>query len=335
MGIERVAPVSNYFIDLSARVDLPDPRLPRAFNSWIQFSQNNSQQIEKIGLLQPKEVVSLAHELWGAISKAIGVEAFTAPFSSISEDKLVQLTDSVAGMGNRIIFMKHGEQSPPEWIYSLTNPALQKIRMMRNPFNKQDFLTNNGLVDVFVTALALLHVQMATGKRVRIFSSENLRAKEAAYAISTIISGSTVSTLEGLNCITYKDEIDQPPITEEDLLNDLPLGIMPWNPELVDKLCKRPKSGMSQSESIINTIDSLVEYSDRKNGNKLAIVLTHNQQIAEVLRVAGKLDDPSVRFPELTMVVLKDKQEPIILQKGVLSEAVYRQQTSVRGMKEY
>lgn len=333
MGIERVVPVSNYFIDLSARVDLPDPRLPRAFNSWIQFSQNHGQQIEKIGLLKPQEVVFLAQELSSSISNAIGIGVPSGSLSPVSEQKIVQLTDRISGTGNRIIFMRHGEQSPPEWIFSLTNPALQKIRMMRNPFNMQDLLTNNGLVDVFVTALALLHVQSTTGKRTRIFSSENLRAKEAAYIISTVISGSTVSALEGLNCITYKDEIDQPPVTEEDLLTDLPLGMMPWNPQLVDKLCKRPKSGLSQSESIINTIGSLVEYSDRKNGNKLAIVLTHNQQIAEVLREAGKLDDPAVRFPELTMVVLKDKQEPIILQKGVLSEAVYRQQTSVRGMR--
>ncbi|MBI4035572.1 hypothetical protein HY383_01360 [Candidatus Daviesbacteria bacterium] len=321
MGKEQGTPVSGSIIDLPPIADLHDPRLPRVFKGWTDFSLNHAQQLSKIGTAQPGQVASLAQELSNTISKVIGVENERSSFSSISEEKVVQLTDIVSGEGNRIIFMRHGEQSPPEWITSLTDPALRKIRMMRDPFNKQDLLTNNGLVDVFVTALALLHVQVLTGRRARIFSSENLRAKEAAYIISTVISGSSVSTLEGLNSITYKDEIDQPSVTEEDLLTDLPSGMMPWDPQLVDKLCKRPKSGMSQSEAIINTIGGLVEYANRKNGNKLAIVVTHSQQIAEVLKETGKLDDPAKRFPELTMMVVRNGNLTI-LSTGVLEKIV-------------
>lgn len=321
MGKEQDTRVSSSVIDLPsiAIADLHDPRLPRAFRGWTDFCLNHT-QLSEIGVMQPRQVVSLAQELSSTINKAIGIRSEGSDVSPISEEKVVHLTDIISGVGNRVIFMRHGEQSPPEWVSSLADSALQKIRMMRNPFNRQDLLTNDSLVDVFVTALALLHVQVLTGKRTRILSSENLRAKEAAYIISTVISGSSVATLEGLNCIIYKDEIDQPPVTEEDLLTDLPSGTMPWNPQLVDKLCKRPKSGLSQSETIINTIGNLVDYGDRKNGNKLAIVLTHNQQIAEVLREAGKLDDPSLRFPELTMVVAKKANELFILRRGVLSE---------------
>lgn len=93
--------------------------------------------------------------------------------------------------------------------------------------------------------------------------------------------------------------------------------MMPWNPQLVDKLCKRPKSGLSQSESIINTMGGLVDYADRKNGNKLAIVVTHTQQIAEVLREIGKLDDPAIRFSELSMLVLRNSGLSIF-HRGVL-----------------
>lgn len=323
MGKEQGTPVSSSIIDLPPIADLTDPRLPRAFKGWTQFRLNHAQQIEEIGLIQPAEVVSLARELSSTIGKAIGVGTEKGDFSAISEEKVLQLTNIVSGEGNRVIFMRHGEQSPPEWIFTLTDPVLQKIRMMRDPFNRQDLLTNSSLVDVFVTALALLHVQVLTGRRTRIFSSENLRAREAAYIISTVISSSAISTLEGLNCITYKDEVDQPPVTEEDLLTDLPLGTMPWNPQLVDKLCKRPKSGLSQSEAIINTMEGLVEYADRKNGNKLAVVLTHNQQIAEVLRGVGKLDDPAIRFPELTMVVLNNNGLAVF-PKGVLGEVALR-----------
>lgn len=320
MGIEQGTPVSRSIIELPRIADLPDPRLPRAFNSWIRFSQEHSQQIEGIGLLQPAEVVSLAGELSSEISRAIGTERGST--GSISEEKLVQLANVVEGKGNRVIFMRHGEQSPPEWVSSLASPALRKIRMMQDPFNRKDLLTNNGLVDVFATALALLYVQATTGRRTRIFSSENFRAKEAAYIISVVMSGSTVSTLEGLNCVTYKDETDQPPVTEEDLLIDLPSGMMPWNPQLVDRLCKRPKSGISPSQSIIDTVSSLVDYADRKNGNKLAIVLTHNQQIAEVLRQTGGLDDPTIRFPELSMIAVRNMNDLIILHRGILSEAL-------------
>lgn len=319
MGKEQGTPVSDSIIDLPPIADLTDPRLPRAFKGWTQFSQNHSQQIEKISSLQSAEVVSLARELSSTISKVIGVGTERSSINPISEEKILQLTDIISGVGNRVIFMRHGEQSPPEWISSLADPALQKIRMMREPFNRQDLLTNNSLVDVFVTALALLHVRVLTGKRTRIFSSENLRAKEAAYIISTVISGFSIATLEGLSCITYKDEIDQPPVTEEDLLTDLPSGMMPWNPQLVDKLCKRPKSGLSQSEAIINTMGGLVEYAYRKNGNKLAIALTHSQQIAEVLRQTGGLDDPAIRFPELSMIVVSELPDQVqIFPRGVL-----------------
>lgn len=322
MGKEQGTPVSDFIIDLPPIADLHDPRLPRAFRGWTDFCLNHAQQLSEIGVMQPRQVVSLAQELSSTISKAIGIGSERSGFSPISEEKVVHLTDIISGVGNRIIFMRHGEQSPPEWVSSLADPALQKIRMMRDPFNRQDLLTNSSLIDVFVTALALRYVQALTGKRTRIFSSENLRAKEAAYIISTVISGSAVPTLEGLNCIIYKDEIDQPPVTEEDLLTDLPSGMMPWNPQLVDKLCKRPKSGISQSEVIINTMGVLVDYADRKNGNKLAIVLTHSQQIAEVLRQTRGLEDPAIRFPELSMIVVRNMSDLIILHRGILSEAL-------------
>lgn len=319
MGIEQGTPVSDFDIDLFLNKDLTDPRLPRAFKGWNQFSQHHHQQIERIGTLHPVEVISLSKELAGTIGKTIGIDAESYKLS-LSEKKIVKLIDVISGHGNRVIFMRHPEQSPPEWISSLSNPALRKIRMMQDPFNRQDLLSNNGLVDVFVTALALLHVRDATGKTTRIFSSENLRAKEAAYIFSIVIPGSGLATLEGLNCITYKNEMDQPPMTDEDLLADLPSGMMPWNPDLVDRLCKRPKSGMSPSEAIISTIGGLVDYGDRKNGNKMAIALTHNQQIAEVLRATGKLDDPSARFPELTMFVPARVGGLTIFRKGVLAE---------------
>ncbi len=318
MGIEQGTPASGSIIELPPIADLTDPRLPRAFNSWIQFSQGRCQQVGRIDLLQPAEVVSLAGELSNTISRAIGVDRNSS--GSISEDKLVQLVDIVSGTGNRVIFMRHGEQSPPEWVSSLVNPALRKIRMMQDPFNRQDLLTNNGLVDVFVTALALLYVQASTGRRTRIFSSENLRAKEAAYIISVVMSSSRVSMLEGLNCITYRDETDDPPLAIEQLLEELPSGAIPWNPKLIDRLCKKNKSGLGYSEVIISAIKDLIEKSKNK-GNDSFLVLTHTQQLAEVLRLKGGLVDPFMRFPELTMLILGENNL-YISSRGILPETI-------------
>lgn len=319
MGKEQGTDVSGSIIDTPPIADLTDPRLPRTFKAWNHFKNTHIVQIERIGSLKAKEVVILAEDLSATMSEVIGIGNETTKFTPASEERIVRLKEIISGEGNRVIFMRHGEQSPPEWISSLPNPALRKIRMMQDPFNRQDLLTNNGLVDVFVTGLVLLFVSKAAGKRTRIFSSENLRAKEVAYIFSTIIPASGLSTLEGLSCITYKDEAEQPPVSEEMLLTDLPSGLMPWEPNLVDALCKRPKSGINPSELIISTISGFIDYGKRGNGNKIAVILTHNQQIAEVLRESDKLGDPSVRFPELTMLV-SSKGNLTILPKGVLGE---------------
>lgn len=56
MGQERDTAVSGSEIDLLHRLDLPDPRLSRAFKGWISFSSNNIPQLTRIGLLETKEI---------------------------------------------------------------------------------------------------------------------------------------------------------------------------------------------------------------------------------------------------------------------------------------
>lgn len=136
--------------------------------------------------------------------------------------------------------------------------------------------------------------------------------------ISLIVEGSTFITNDGLNCITYKDERDEPPAIVEDIFIDLPTGHMPWNPELIDKWCKSSKNGTRQSDTIQNTIKGLIEQRDTTEGENLFLVLTHTQQLAEVLRLRGRLENPSMRFPELTMVILGDKG-CFILNQGIFS----------------
>lgn len=120
-------------------------------------------------------VADFATSLSGSILKALGIESSLG--TQVSPSKILSLKEAVSQEGSSVVFMRHGEQSPPEWIFSIPNPSLRKIRMMQDPFNKQDLLTNQGLADAFATGLTLLHVSKATGKNVRVISSENSRAK--------------------------------------------------------------------------------------------------------------------------------------------------------------
>lgn len=283
-----------------------DLRLPRAFKAWTDFKTDHLQQIGRIGTLPLVEVVSLADTL--SIS------------THIDKEKVAQLKEFISGDGNRIVFMRHGEHGSPEWISSIPDPALRKIRMMQNPLNREDSLTNKGLVDVFGTAFILLYIQEVIGKKVSVLSSENRRAKEAAEIIATVIPNTTFSTQEGLNCIIYRDENDNPPVTLEQLLEDLPSGTMPWNFELVDKWCRATRSGVKQSEAIVKTVEDLVKRGTLQEGNDLFVVLTHTQQLAEVLREVDKLQNPDIRFPELTMIAVRNASDLIIFPRGVLSK---------------
>lgn len=316
MGIGQGTPVADSSIELpSNNIDLPDLRLPRALKAWNGFRNLHFQQITSIGTLQPGEIALLAQSLSGTVNESIN--AGIVPIDHASAEKIALLKDTLKGGGNRAIFMRHGEQSPPEWISAIADPCIRKIRMMQNPFNREDLLTNKGLVNVFVTAFGLLYITQAIGKNFHVLSSENSRAKEVARIISTVVPGTTLSVLCGLTCITYKDERDNPPATIEELLEDIPSGFMPWNPELIDKWCKVPRGVIKQSEVIIKTVAGLIKKGTAEDGDNLFLILTHTQQLAEVLRLRGRLEDPSIRFPELTMLVLRGINDCLIFERGI------------------
>lgn len=320
MGIEQGTSVLDSSVKLPLNTDLIDPRLPRAFKSWTTFRTDYDQQITRIGALSLEEVASLADTLSSSISQAISIENGDDPTICISKEKVTKLNNFISGDGDRIVFMRHGEQSSPEWISSISDPVLRKIRMMQDPFNHEDLLTNKGLVDVFTTAFILLYVKEVTGRQIHVLSSEHNRALEVAEIISVVIPDSTCTTSEGLSCITYRDERDEPPVDMDELLKDIPAGFMPWDSRLVDKWCKTTPSGIRQSEAIINTVKDLVKNGTKKKGNDLFIVLTHSQQLAEVLRKVDRLQNPSIRFPELTMLAINASRNLLILDRGVLTE---------------
>ncbi len=321
MGIEQGTPVVGSSIESPRNIDLFDPRLPRAFKVWTDFKTRYKPQVLAIATLPLEQVIALGDELSISVGKAIGIDIITTDQPrGINKEKMVTLSESVSGDGNRVIFMRHGEQSPPEWISSIPDPTIRKIRMMQNPFNREDSLTNRGFVDVFTTAFGLLYLQKNTGRSLHIISSENARAKEVAEIVSVVIPGTTFATEEQLNSISYRDEYDDPPLTLEQLSAELPSGIMPWDPKLVDRLCKRTMSGLSQSEVIIRIVADLMRKGTTDGGNDLMVVFTHTQQLAEVLRSTGRLQDSDVRFPELTMLTYGKSGACQIFPRGVLAD---------------
>ena len=326
MGVEQSTPILGSSIDLLQYKDRSDLRLPRAFRALAGFKANHPLEIVDIGTLSPERIVTLADELSNLISKVINIDVERNSINYVEIEKLVQLRDIILGEGNRIIFMRHGEQSPPEWIASIPDPAIRKIRMMQNPANREDALTNRGFVDAFITAFGLLYLRQSTGRTLHILSSENKRAEEMAKIVSVIIPGTTFATEEGLNCISYRDEFDDPPVSLEQLLQQLSSGNMSWIPSLVDRLCKRTRSERSPSEVIINTVTDLLNKRTGGEANDLVIVFTHTQHLAEVLRSTGNLPDLSIRFPELTMIVVGEDQSCRVLPGGILTNQRISQQ---------
>lgn len=92
---------------------LPDPRLCRAFQDWEGFKFLHFDQIKNIGILPSSEVAQLTHSLSSSVMESLGINAYDEPIGA-SKRKIGQLVSAVEGEGNRIIFMRHGEQSPPE-----------------------------------------------------------------------------------------------------------------------------------------------------------------------------------------------------------------------------
>lgn len=319
MGIEQGTLAPGSTIELPPDLDLPDLRLPRAFQTWTNFRTTHYQQISRIGALPAEEDVALAGELSDEVSQAIGVDRANSSLDMLDRNKFTQLVDFVSGGGNKVIFMRHGEQNVPEGVIPNMHPALKKIRMMQDPSNMGDAITNESMTEAFALGLALMYVQAKTSKRIKVYTSENMRALEISRIISAMASNAACIADEGLNCIVYKNEQDQPPVTTEQLMKALPSGTMPWDRVMVDQWCKSARNGRKQSEVITETIQRLLEEGTKPEGDELLVVLTHTQQLAEVLRLTGKLTDPYARFPEFTMIAV-DGSSSVIFPRGVLSE---------------
>ena len=296
-----------------------DLRVFRASRVFQEFTLRNREDLSRLGQLDATQAANLANELALSVFQSLNLEKQDQSLpDQVNPEKVEQLTQVVQGDGTRLVVIRHAEQSPPEFIYSIPRTDLRKIRMMQNPFNQQDLITNKSFAESYATSLIIAYVAQRTGKEVRIYSSENMRALEIAKLISQMTQGA-IAVDEGLSCITYKDEHDNPSVTLEQILAEIPSGFMPWNPELVDKLCKPTKSGGKPSEAIIRSLQNLFNQKS-DDSNVLIVALTHSQQMAEALSLAGLLTDHTVRLSELSMVALGGVQDHIF-ERGILREA--------------
>lgn len=285
--------------------DLSDLRLRPAVQVWEDFRNTNIETILNIGKLNSKEVASLAKKVTAQIEEAIGMaRPGQGMGSELSPSKLDAAKSYLEIPGDRIIFMRHGEQSPYQWISDYTDLTVRKIRMMQNPYNSNDPLTNRGFIDVFATAVGMLHLQRASGRVVTVLSSGYRRADEVGRIITEVVPGTAFGHNEGLESISYKSEQDDPSMTLARLYRELPPGgHMPWDPALVERYCRRTATGGSPSEAVKQVVANILR-GENSDGNRLTIAVTHSQQIAEVLRVKGVMPNPSVRFSELTMIAI-------------------------------
>jgi hypothetical protein len=89
MGIEQSV-VSTGF-DLLHNLDLPDPRLPRAFKAWIHFKATHAPQISTINSLPLNDMLILTRELSTSIAHAIGLSGPLHNLGAISTEKTENL----------------------------------------------------------------------------------------------------------------------------------------------------------------------------------------------------------------------------------------------------
>ncbi|KKS03827.1 hypothetical protein A2W45_02335 [Candidatus Curtissbacteria bacterium RIFCSPHIGHO2_12_41_11] len=303
----------------SPQTELLDLRLYSAFNALREFKDRNVLDLLHLGELDATKAASLANELAISIFQSLKIEPNGQTPDQVKPEKIEQLTSATQSLGNKLIVIRHAEQSPPEWVFTIPRADLRKIRMMQNPFNRMDLITNKSLAEVFATGFILCYLSARTGKDIKIFSSENARAFEIARVIKQMAPNSTIVIDEGLTCITYKDEGDDPCVTVEQILADVPSGFMPWEPKLIDKLCKPTRNGQRPSKTIEDSISYLYNQKDDPTGNSLFIALTHSQQLSEVLNKAKELADPSTRLPEMSMIAI-GCDNFLILERGVLGE---------------
>lgn len=317
---------------LRSRDHVDDLRLHRALKVWQEFRLEYSPEIENIGSLNSIRVAQLANHLGHSIYETLGVESEDQRLEPVSPNKLEELAVSIEGEGSKLIAIRHAEQSPPEWIFTIPRTDFRKIRMMQNPFNQHDLISNRGMAEVFSVGFGLLYLKERTGKSVEISSSGNLRALEAADIFSTMLGDIPYQIDEGLSCISYKDESDTPSVTVEQILKALPTGYMPWIPELVDELCKENVRGQKPSAGIISSVGQLFEQGAKGDENKLIVALTHSQQLCEVQRLAGQLSDSAVRYPELSMLVVNGGQFKAF-PSGVLGRSPEQGHLKKKGMR--
>lgn len=300
--------------------DLSDLRLRPAVQVWEDFRNSNIETILNIGNLSSNEVGSLARRVTSQIEEAIGMaRPGNGVGSELSASKLDAARDYLDIPGDRTIFMRHGEQSPYQWISEYSDPTVRKIRMMQNPYNSADPLTNRGFIDVFATAVGLLHLQKASGRVLTILSSGYRRADEVGRIITEVVPGTSFAHKPGLESISYKSEQDDPTMTLERLYRELPQGgHMPWEPALVEKYCRRTSLGGSPSQAVKGVVAEIIS-DEKPKGNQLTIAVTHSQQIAEVLRIRGVMPNTSIRFPELSMIAIAPAAVNIA-ERGLLKE---------------
>ena len=162
-----------------------DLRVFRASRVFQEFTLRNREDLSRLGQLDATQAANLANELALSVFQSLNLEKQDQSLpDQVNPEKVEQLTQVVQGDGTRLVVIRHAEQSPPEFIYSIPRTDLRKIRMMQNPFNQQDLITNKSFAESYATSLIIAYVAQRTGKEVRIYSSENMRALEIAKLIS-------------------------------------------------------------------------------------------------------------------------------------------------------
>lgn len=230
-----------------------DPRLARAINAAAAFfSENTFPPIESF-----EQRAVYYNDLQKHVAEVLGI-----PDTKLREITQVgvELLDSTAVLpGGLAIIFRHGEQKHDEpareFDDGVSPEARKKIRMMQQPFNKDDLLTDKSIAETIGTAAAIQDALSRAGRTVEeIESSSNARALSVAWLMSRMLSV-PVKPVRALDCIDYPSDLPDVQIQEQ--LRSTK-GAIGWDRDDVDRITTPGKAVThTQQRNAVETFTGL------------------------------------------------------------------------------
>jgi len=245
------------------------------------------------------KIVRIANEYAAKVAKGLKIDKYRKVTSTIIQDLLSPIKKSPVH-----IIMRHGLQKMSLSVMHIKGDskkaALQKIEMMRKTENMNNPMEKASFVELMGLIVVLDALRQIGGRDIRVLTSENQRAAQAAKGIG-VFFGIKVEQMSDLTCVNYPSD------KTDFLLSRLPGGKLPWEKNVVDEII-----GKDTYETINNNMKNLLKLPIEN----ITIYITHTQQINAVC-AAEKLSVKRLGCFGFILIPTKNELSPQLYCNGV------------------